>query len=475
MGYKMKAGAVTAKDKDGNSVKMNLVLDRTTEESLAEISALTEAKKTEIQNKGEQTLASIPDDYSDLAESVGEISIKTKWNLCEGAEVFDRKMANNSSQTVGSSVVLSYYSNGYTVKFEVEPNKIIYFVNEKFFNQYGSTGYNGKNSSRFLNFADENNNFIIGYSYPQSGYQEKYSVPNNAKYAYITFTKNDDDENGWYWCTYNAEDNHKDILDLSDGVKARQDINTVTAKVDVLLSKDASISIQSIRKPTFVFEFDDGTDGDVNTKVLFDSYGFKCGFALLADSSLESKKDRYLSYQNEGFEILSHSIDGTAMGTMDAETANTKMKQSYDILTGNGFDITGFVTPSTWLSVGAFEQLKKYYQHGWGHLESNTTEQIHKFGDKDVRQLERWSLQSNTVQQTLAKIDNCVTQNGLLCFYGHSYPQTSDNMTVENMKTILDYIKILVDSGVAKVQTPRDAINDFFAIRYSDFLGLLKS
>ena len=72
----------------------------------------------------------------------------------------------------------------------------------------------------------------------------------------------------------------------------------------------------------------------------------------------------------------------------------------------------------------------------------------------------------------MEKIQFNITNNAYMIFYGHSYPQTSDNMTVENMKTILDFLKEKVDSGEIIVDTPRNAINNYYFIRHSDLLEM---
>ena len=84
-------------------------------------------------------------------------------------------------------------------------------------------------------------------------------------------------------------------------------------------------------------------------------------------------------------------------------------------------------------------------------------------------------MQSKTLEQTKAEIDLTINECGYLCFYAHAYPSTgNDSFTVENMKSIMDYIKKYVDDGRVQVLIPRDAINDYYKARHSDLLDLYK-
>lgn len=160
-------------------------------------------------------------------------------------------------------------------------------------------------------------------------------------------------------------------------------------------------------------------------------------------------------------------------GSLTIDDVETKMKKSKEILINNGFNITGWVTPSTWLNNKYFNTLCKYYEYGFGHLDINQVVKHHVFWGNDIRQLERWSLQLKTLEQTKAEIDSTINECGYLCFYAHAYP-SNDNFTIENMKIIMDYIKKYIDNGNVQVLTPRRAINDYYTVRHSDLLNLYK-
>lgn len=398
------------------------------------------------------------------------------WNLFDNDDSSELlKIAiRNTDQTVGNTVVKANASNMRTIKVNVEGLSGVYFHSESSY--YVGTGYNGGNASRFACYTDKDDKVIQAYSYPQpqmdnQGLPVNVSiVPSNAKWLYIsdvttdTATVKDDRSNlAVIWATTHAENDHKNIEE-----------NRIDYLADLVASGSSDISfsgvsdVQTVRKPTFIFTFDDGTDGDINTKVLFDKYGFKCGFALLSYNT----NTRYKDWQKDGFEILSHSTDATAFNGLSDDEAEVKLKNSLIELKGRGYDVVGWVTPSSVITASQVERLKKYYQFGFGAVSGSSVENIHTMTGEDIRQLRRWSLESNTITDTMAKIDECIATNGLMVFYGHSYPSTDNNMTVANMKTILDYLKAKVDNEEVYVLPPRKAINNYYQFRWSELRTL---
>lgn len=341
-------------------------------------------------------------------------------------------------------------------------------------------------SSRSVVFYSKNGSYIEGHGVSSNNPINGIEVPNGAKTVSVCFSYDSDDNQPIkpqvYYLAINRENKNKRILksDVSIDYEQIQNKPIIPTKMSELENDiviDSVNDVQTIRKPTISFIFDDGLPSTSDLVSLFDSYGWKCGFAILANSGLSNIKDNFLSYQSKGYEILSHSTDGVAMqdGSLAIDDVETKMKKSKEILINNGFNITGWVTPSTWLNNKYFDNLCKYYEYGFGHLDTNQVVKHHVFWGNDIRQLERWSLQSKTLEQTKAEIDATINECGYLCFYAHAYPSTqNDNFTVENMKIIMDYIKKYIDNGKVQVLTPRCAINDYYRVRHSDLLNLYK-
>lgn len=362
---------------------------------------------------------------------------------------------------------------------------------------YPYTSHNGAtvyHSSRSIVFYDKNNAFIVGHGVSSNNPIYGIEVPIGAKTVSVCYNYDSDNNEPVkpkiYYLSTNAQNKNEIALQKDVSVDYLQIKNIPDIKIPTKtsdLQNDSgfvtmsdslqNIGIQHIRKPTISFIFDDGLPSTADLVALFDSYGWKCGFAILANSNLSNIKDNFLSYQSKGYEILSHSTDGVAMqdDSLTIDDVETKMKKSKEILINNGFNITGWVTPSTWLNNKYFDNLCKYYEYGFGHLDTNQVVKHHVFWGNDIRQLERWSLQSKTLEQTKAEIDSTINECGYLCFYAHAYPSTvNDNFTIENMKIIMDYIKKYVDNGKVQVLTPRCAINDYYTVRHSDLLNLYK-
>ena len=428
----------------------------------------TFATKTEINN----TNSNVSQLKEDLTELGDKILHEEYADLLHGKEPKENWYIDASN---GSGKTLKQF-------FSFTDIDVSNYIGQRIY-PYTSIGKDGiLHSSRSVVFYDKNGSYIEGHGVSSNAPILGIKVPNGAKTVSVCFNYDSDDNQPIkpqvYYLATNRENKNKlmlksDVLIDYEQIQNKPIIPTKMSELENDIVITSENDVQTIRKPTFSFIFDDGTSGDINAKALFDEYGFKCGFAIVANSNLSNIKDRYLEFQKDGFEILSHSVDGTQMQTMDAETANKKMKDSLNILKSNGFDIKGFVTPSSWLNADCITPLKKYYEYGFGHLIGNPEGVFnHNFFGLDIRQLDRWSLQSKTIDQTMEKIQFNITNNAYMIFYGHSYPQTSDNMTVENMKTILDFLKEKVDSGEIIVDTPRNAINNYYFIRHSDLLEM---
>ena len=360
------------------------------------------------------------------------------------------------------------------------------YIGKKLYPYTSHKGTNVYHSSRSVVFYDESGTFISGTGVSSGNPINGIEVPEKSKTVSVCFNYDSDDNQSIkpqvYYLAINRENKNKLMLKKYvlidyEQIQNKPIIPTKMSELENDIVIDNVNDVQTIRKPTISFIFDDGLPSTSDLVSLFDSYGWKCGFAILANSNLPNIKDNFLSYQSKGYEILSHSTDGVAMqdDSLTIDDVETKMKKSKEILINNGFNITGWVTPSTWLNNKYFDNLCKYYEYGFGHLDTNQVVNHHVFWGNDIRQLERWSLQSKTLEQTKTEIDSTINECGYLCFYAHAYPSTqNDNFTIENMKIIMDYIKKYIDNGKVQVLTPRCAINDYYTVRHSDLLDLYK-
>lgn len=252
--------------------------------------------------------------------------------------------------------------------------------------------------------------------------------------------------------------------------------NLILDKINKAILSSTTASPNSIRKPVINFTIDDGvltTDAKIyNT---FKTKGLVCGFALPTNIN-SSYFDTYLKFQAEGFEILSHSTDGAPMSddTQELNVIENKMKSSKVFLEKKGFNITGWVTPSSALNDKYINLLRKYYEYGYTvylgtWTNSLGTNPYNEFKE-DTCRLKRVSLESSTLDNVLLSIDEVCKNGGMLSFYAHGF---KGNLTEESLNTILEYVNTKIENDECVVMTPTECYRYFFSLRHNDLVGLL--
>lgn len=238
------------------------------------------------------------------------------------------------------------------------------------------------------------------------------------------------------------------------------------------VADELSITPQLLKKPIISFQFDDGNATDSEIKDTFDDFGLKCGFAVPTSVSDISK---YYAWQNDGFEVLSHSINGETMtNTMDTVEAERRMKESKGTLEELGLNITGWVTPSSSLGSNHLSAVGKYYEFAYtvslGNFNNDGTQIPYDTFETDTRKLKRVSLESTTYENIIAAIDKTIEDVGFLTFYAHDF---SRGLTTDILNNVLTYLKSKVDGGECLVLKPTDAYKHFYSVRHSDLLNLI--
>ena len=307
---------------------------------------------------------------------------------------------------------------------------------------------------RSVVFYDASFNRITGNGEWPGSINAGITVPNNAKYVSVTIPYVGAGDKPEHYFSSRKGGDYIYVKNLNPPF-----INMVRN-----ISQPAQLED---RKPTFSFIFDDGRDTDVNVYNIFNLYNLKCGFALIAGNV--NINTRYLDYQREGFEILSHSTSATPFSEMTLADVETALKTSRANLEQAGYSVKGFVTPSSISTAAQRDIIKKYYQYGFGAVESETVVYAHPFIGKDIRQLNRVSLESNNIDQLKAQVDAAFTDNAYMIFYGHEVPST--DLTDEKLKALIEYI--LAKTSPYMIETPGNAINNFYSFRHSDLLDMI--
>lgn len=337
-----------------------------------------------------------------------------KWNLIEEAEIGNAYWfaANKNGENYQGGGFYTFYNIPVT-------GGTTYYLGPSFEGKYTrfinwSTQKYILNDQGMLQMTPEEISAITRSAQTTST-TEAHKAPLGAKYCSATFYVGYDPAITKETCYFTAiEDPDK----REDGLPSYQfntsgvpqatldQINQNTENINILLEENkkapsfqVNTIVQKTRQPIVNFQFDDGVAGDVICKQIFDDFGYKCDFAITSKVSGEVL-DRYLDFQKQGFHILSHSVDGSGMGTItdesDKQTKINKMLQSYIDLKAKGFDIQGWVTPSSSLNTELYPYLAKIYDYGFGTGQSSSV--YHVFGqEKYIAHMSRIGIESNLI------------------------------------------------------------------------------
>ena len=245
------------------------------------------------------------------------------------------------------------------------------------------------------------------------------------------------------------------------------------AKLYFNFSFNNNVILTDRRKAVVSFSFDDMLDDDIIFYNLFKKYGLTCGFALIGESAIDTKDSmRYLAWQNEGFDILSHSIDSNTMhnGDLTVEQAREKFKLSKQRLNDRGFIGQGWVTPSSNLGSDFMESLKDYYDFGYtSYYGEYPTAQETRPPYTDITtspyNLYRIHLDSTLANLKLA-LDNCISAKGWLNLYLHAFEIT--DAKIEKIDEFLAYIMEKINNYDVYCLAPSKAYNYYYNVRNED-------
>lgn len=218
--------------------------------------------------------------------------------------------------------------------------------------------------------------------------------------------------------------------------------------------------------PCVSFQFDDIPAKDSQLVTLFQSYGLVCGFAFIASqANITSKAATYLEYQKAGFQILNHSVDGTIFNTTNYTyaTAMAAIMTALNRIQNAGMVCNGFVSPSSAMATEFLPILKAAQAYAFT---SATTSPTANGRNQDTCQLHRYSLQSNTLAQIEQYIDDCITNDQIMTFYGHAADLVdggdSSVFSLAKIAAVIEYCIGKRDSGLLYIGGTDDCVKYFF-------------
>lgn len=220
--------------------------------------------------------------------------------------------------------------------------------------------------------------------------------------------------------------------------------------------------------PCVSFQFDDIPNSDRDVVTLFESYGLTCAFAFIAsEENIASKAEKYRYYQQKGFQIMNHSVDGTIFNTQNYtyETARSAIMTALNRIQKAGMICNGFVSPSSAMASEFLPILKLSHCYAF----TSTTSQPTANGrGQNTCDLHRYSLETNTVAQIESFIDSCIENDQIITFYGHTHQfgntYNNEEWNIQKVATIIEYCIAKRDAGLLYVGGTDDCVKYFFEL-----------
>lgn len=223
-------------------------------------------------------------------------------------------------------------------------------------------------------------------------------------------------------------------------------------------------SLADITKPVPVisFTFDDGCEEDNLTYSILKEYGFVGTFGLITDKLYDANKNslsNYYKYQNEGFEILSHSATHLDMKTdVSNQILRKELLDSAERLRNLGFSCNGFIAPFSGITSNNNNYAKDIYDY---ILVGGTG--LNGKSDYKDKKITRVSQYAQGVEGSKVLIDQAITEKKLLVFYDHRIGY-SGALSEADFRLILDYVKTKVNNGLIQVCNMKNAMSKYYGI-----------
>lgn len=291
---------------------------------------------------------------------------------------------------------------------------------------------------------------FLGYVQNASGDATIITVPSGAYYMRMSTNPT----TGRYATLQNPE--YKGLVELTTVTEKE---NTKPIATPIRLSPMTKL-------PCVSFQFDDNPANDALIVALFKSYAKTCGFAFIASSgNTTSEGERYMQYQKEGFQILNHSVSGTALtsANMNEETAWSYIRNAKKRLNGAGMVVNGFVCPSSEIEASWKYMLKLLHAYAFT---TSTSDPTVNGTTADRCDLHRYSIQSNPVASIEQFIDDCITNNQIITFYGHAADLVENGdvtqWSIAKITAIIEYCIAKEDAGLLYFAGSDECVKYFF-------------
>lgn len=213
------------------------------------------------------------------------------------------------------------------------------------------------------------------------------------------------------------------------------------------------------QQPTFSFIFDDGYTSHLSiVKPLFDTYGWKCGFAITLNMLENSNKMNINDLQSlteSGFELLSHSMNHIRVNeTMNHIVGESELETSKDMLDALQH-CKGFVAPYSAIHSIHQDTVDRNYEYAFTVYQDGSTNAEDTVITRNSNPTKLWRMSIDAVDETyiLNAVNEAIKQKGSIVFYQHSIP--SSGAVYDKLVYVMD----LLQSKNLEVKTPYQAIS----------------
>lgn len=272
----------------------------------------------------------------------------------------------------------------------------------------------------------------------------------------------------------NLADDDNSTLELSEpafivGQQCYKDREEMIEERLATFNANKSI-VNSRRKPTFVFIWDDLNPSDALVWDVSQEFGFIPSFALQTNKLTDATALFYQGLYLKGATMLSHSVSHPVMSASDSLTlleAEAQMKDSKNAIESYGMQVSGWVTPNSSLHTTYLDLMEQYYGYGFTGLNAGWYNE-----SVDPIKMGRFGLESAMLNHNIAavkaRIDTAIQYKELLVFYSHKLPSTYTNddgtsrLTEAEFREILTYLKEKSDANECQVLSCDEAVKQYY-------------
>lgn len=367
------------------------------------------------------------------------------------------------------------------------------------------------NTARSIAFYDKNGDYVGGgepYSQPAA---VKYgvnipatAVTMNVSFYYANGTSYPNAVKPTVYWAYTEK-----VLEEYEYFSPENKVKTISI-IDI--DKNNHADFVSARRPTICFTLDGNYPRTQAIIDIAEAHGYRIGIApkwnqsfneAVAENARYYPISKFLEWQDKGHEILSHmGLDLSPSTTLTDEQAISCIRTSYLSAIERGFKVKGAIGSAGNVADKFIPYVQRWYSYGStlnNHSEyAGGTPEL-AFLSTEPYRMWRYSMQQSTLDGMKDAVDDAITNNGLLIFYGHALdnsqviaeghvmedpdtygdnPDTpgsttnlagTDHFTEDNFDALLTYIDGKVSEGACQVNIPYYAVNEYYKLRKSDF------